>query len=429
MSRPHPPTATLSLSISLAAALSCAALGCGDSGNAAGALVTNEATSSECNEALGDECSTASPGCTDDAECGAGSCLDGACSAPEPGGGCTGPGCMTGGGLAGAGGFLVDDVTGPGVDEEEEEAVCVDLDVEFQRVTPTVVLLIDQSGSMERSFDTVIDGGRPVNRDRWEALVSTLTDPATSLIKELEDSVRFGMALYTSQDGFGTGSMPKACPQLDSVDIGLGSFSDISRTLERSEPQSDTPTAESIDAIVAELVAFEEQGPKSIILATDGDPDTCEDPDSNGQNASKALSEDAVEAAYLAGIRTHVISVGDDATADHLQAMAELGAGGDPLAQAYTALDTQALVEAFNDIIGDVRTCDFALEGSVAARDAARGSVILDSQELVFGDANGWEMPDEQTVRLLGEACEQVLEAADGISMSFPCDAIEIIPR
>lgn len=300
-------------------------------------------------------------------------------------------------------------------------AVCVDLEVDFERVTPTVVLLIDRSGSMRQPFDNGLD--------RWETLVQTLTDPQESLIQKLDTSVRFGMALYSSNGGFGNGPTPRQCPILTGVDISIGNFSGLSALLSSNQPGGDTPTAESMAATAAQLTAFAEPGPKSIILATDGDPDTCDDPDANDDAGSKELSVGAVTAAFAEGIATHVISVGDDVTASHLEALAVAGAGGDPAARAYTALDTEGLVDAFNTIIGSVRTCDFTLQGSVEPNDAPRGSVLLDGEALVFGDANGWTMPDESTVRLEGGACEALQADASGISMSFPCDAIEIIPR
>jgi hypothetical protein len=267
--------------------------------------------------------------------------------------------------------------------------------------------------------------------DRWQTLVQTLTDPQGSLIRKLETSVRFGMALYTSDRGFGGGAVPRQCPILTNVDIAIGNFASMSAVLANTAngPKGDTPTAESMAAVAAELKGFAEPGPKSIILATDGDPDTCDDPDANNDNASKAQSVDAVAAAYAEGISTHIISVGDEVTASHLKALAVAGSGGDTTAEAYTALDTAALVRAFDAIIGTVRTCDFTLQGTVDPVDAPRGSVVLDGQALVFGDPNGWVMPDESTVRLQGTACETVQADASGIAMSFPCDAIEIIPR
>ena len=384
-----------------------AVLGCSSS-DPSGTSVACDLASGTCLE-LGETCDS-------DLQCGSGSCLGGECgSAPDVGGGGSG-GLESGGG--GTYGF-VDDLDPQGGSGGEEES-CVDLDVDFSRVTPTVVLLIDQSGSMLQNFENGVN--------RWQTLRNTLTDPETSLLKKLDTSVRFGMSLYTSDRGFGTDpEAPKECPLLKTVDIALGSFSDMADMLEDNGPAGDTPTAESVAAVTERLAAFTEDGPKSIILATDGDPDTCADPDANNQGASKDLSVAAVTAAYGAGIATHVISVGNQVTAEHLKDLAVAGAGGDEDAEAYTALDTTALVDAFNQIIGSVRTCDFTLQGRVEQDDAARGTVTLDGQALTFGDPNGWEMPDETTVRLLGSACETVQADASGISMRFPCDAIEII--
>lgn len=399
-------------SLALVAAAFTVSACAGDSAEGAAGVVGGGCGSADC----------AGPGdvCGSSTECADGSCVGGQCVAAggEGGAGGGGPDMPSEDGTGGT--FILTDDLEPSA--AGAPSVCLDLEVDFERVTPTVVLLIDRSGSMIQPFDNGLD--------RWETLVETLTDPGDSLIKKLEGSVRFGMALYMSDRGFGNGPTPRQCPVLSSVDISIGNFSSMSELLSTSAPRGDTPTAESLAAVAAELEAFAESGPKSIILATDGDPDTCEDPDANADEASKAQSVAAVAAAYAAGITTHVISVGDEVTASHLEALAVAGSGGNAAAQAYTALDTEALVSAFEDIIGTVRTCDFTLEGTVAARDARRGTVVLGGEALVFGDPNGWVMPDESTVRLQGEACESAQgDDATGISMSFPCDAIEIIPR
>lgn len=355
--------------------------------------------------------------CTADSECGSGACSGGRCAAAGGGEAGSGPTMPSENGAGG--GFILGEDFEPAAGGAP--AVCVDLQVDFERVTPSVVLLIDRSGSMTQPFDNGLD--------RWETLVQTLTDPQTSLIEKLDTSVRFGMALYSSNGGFGGGPTPRQCPVLAAVDIAVGNFESMSALLMSNQPRGDTPTAESLEAIVGQLRAFADAGPKSIILATDGDPDTCEDPNANDDEGSKARSVAAVTAAYAEGISTHVISVGDEVTESHLKALAVAGAGGDPAAEAFTALDTQGLVDAFTQIIGSVRTCDFTLEGTVDAADAPRGAVLLDGQALVFGDPDGWTMPDEKTVRLQGVACEAIQADAAGISMSFPCDAIELLPR
>lgn len=369
-----------------------------------------------CDPAVDAVCRAPGDSCQSDVECSTGSCSAGACVSSGPDG--------SGGSSAfGGGGFLVDDLGQP---PPPEDKTCVDLDVDFTRITPTVMLLIDQSGSMDQSFEN--------GRDRWQTVRETLSNSETSFLKTLESSVRFGMTLYTSDGGFGNGPTPRTCPKLQKVGIQLNNFQSIAAFLNQKNdgeyvygPAGDTPTAESVEAVSASLRAFEEEGPKSIILATDGDPDTCEDPDANDSAASKTRSVQAVRDAHTAGIPTHVISVGSEVTASHLKALAVAGAGGDQSAVAYTALDTSALEAAFDAIIGSVRTCDFTLEGKVTAANAPRGTVLVDGQAVTYGDANGWEMPDDQTVRLNGTACSRVQADAGGVSMKFPCDAIVIL--
>jgi von Willebrand factor type A domain len=418
MSRPIREHFNLRLAVAACAALWTAALGC-SSGAPKGTSLIDAAG---CDPALDAVCGAVGAGCQSDAECGSGSCSSGACVSIGPGGG-GGAGGTSNGSLDEL--FSADDLKDNGL---HEDPTCVDLDVDFARVTPTVMLLLDQSGSMDQNFEN--------GKDRWQTLRETLTDPTNSLLKKLDTSVRFGMTLYTSDGGFGTGATPRTCPKLQNVVIGLGNFTTMSNFLNQKKngnyvygPAGDTPTAESVDAVVRTLTGFQEEGPKSIILATDGDPDTCRDPNANDSDASKVLSVTAVQHAYEAGIPTHIISVGNQVTASHLKALAVAGAGGDTTAQAYTALDTSALVAAFDAIIGSVRTCDFTLDGTVTPANAPRGKVVLDGQALSFGDANGWQMPDEQTVRLQGTACARAQANAAGISMKFPCDAIKIGPR
>jgi len=418
MSRPIRERINLGLAVAACAAVWLSTLGCSDSGAAKGTSLIDAAG---CDPARDAVCGAVGAGCQSDAECISGSCAGGACVDLGP----NGAGGSTGGSDEL---FSADDLKN---DHPAEETTCVDLDVDFARVTPTVMLLIDQSGSMDQNFEN--------GKDRWQTLRETLTDPQNSLLKKLDTSVRFGMTLYTSDGGFGTNPDPnsqRTCPKLQSVGIALGNFATMSSFLNQKQngeyvygPSGDTPTAESVDAVVRSLKAYQEEGPKSIILATDGDPDTCLDPKANDSDASKALSVTAVQHAFEAGFRTHIISVGNQVTASHLKALAVAGSGGDTTAQAYTALDTSALVAAFDAIIGSVRTCDFTLQGTVTAANAPRGKVVLDGQALTFGDANGWQMPDDQTVRLEGTACERVQADAAGISMKFPCDAITIIPR
>ena len=295
-----------------------------------------------------------------------------------------------------------------GVDELGFSDGCGSLEVTFTRRVPTVMLLIDQSSSMNEPFGTA---------SRWnvvrEALVGT-----GGVVPLLDKEIRFGATLYESQGGFGGG----ACPKLKSTKaIAQGTSAAIRALLEAEVPGGDTPTGESIDAVAVTLAAFAPPGPKYIVLATDGQPDTCAQPNPD-EGTNEAVA--AVRTAFSKGIGTYIVSVGSGVSAAHLQEMANAGAGwkpGDPPAKPYPALDAVALRGAFHDIIYGVRSCFFRLDGKV--KSAAVGTVTLDGTPIGYGDADGWRIDGDSELELTGRACAKIKAGDHDLKVIFPCDA------
>ncbi|MDI1446184.1 vWA domain-containing protein [Polyangium sp. 6x1] len=296
--------------------------------------------------------------------------------------------------------------TGPGAD------ACADVNVNFEKQIPTVMLLIDQSGSMTESFG---------NGDRWGVLYDTLMDPNDGIVKKLEKDVRFGLALYTSNNGNAGGT----CPMLAKVPLALNNHGAIDAVYGPQSPAGDTPTGESITAVTADLVAYQEAGPKIIVLATDGEPDTCAEPNpQNGQDESIA----AAQAAFGKDVRTFVISVGADVSLGHLQDLANAGAGlsvgGAEKAPFYQALNPQTLIDAFDTIINGVRSCVLKLNGIVDETAAASGQVYLDGKSLPYNDMNGWRLNGPDEIELLGTACDTIKQGDHSLSVQFPCGIV-----
>lgn len=309
--------------------------------------------------------------------------------------------------------------SGPNLDFFMEEATaeatteCAAVEVDTSPVTPTVVLLVDQSGSMWDDF-----GGMP----RWVALENTLFDVATGVIKPLEDDVRFGLALYSSNGGNNGGQ----CPILTELDPSFGNHAQLAATYAAAMPINDTPTGESLAAVADKLADFPEDGPKIILVATDGEPDTCAVPNpQEGQPETIA----AAQAAFANDIRTFVISVGAEVTDAHLQELANAGAGlpvqGPDNAPFYKTLNPAELVSAFEAVIGGFVGCEFVLDGVVDLDLVCEGEVLLDGEPLECGE--DWVLLDESTLKILGEACDTL---ADGelhtIDASWPCGAVSI---
>lgn len=292
-----------------------------------------------------------------------------------------------------------------------DPSTCAEAHIDLAGVIPTVMLVVDQSGSMKEDF-----GGQ----SRWDAVYNTLM-ASSGVVKQREDQVRFGLTTYTGVPG-------GACPQLAKVAPAVTNYGAIDGVLSANAPATDTPTGESIQAIIPELEAIQEPGPKVIVLATDGLPDTCAIPNP-ANDAERRVAQDlavsAVTAAQTAGIDTYVISVGPDVSQAHLQDLANAGVGlavgGADNATYYQALDAASLVTAFDDIINGVRACNFALDKAIDPSYADSGTVTLDGVELEQGV--DWQLLDDgQTVELLGQACDTVLDGDHTLEAEFTCD-------
>ena len=303
------------------------------------------------------------------------------------------------------------DGTGTGQEGSSTTMDCPSAEVQFEPVVPTVILLIDQSGSMTAGFD---------GTNRWNAVRDALIDPTTGVIATLQDTVRFGLALYTSNGGDAGGE----CPIITDVIPVVGNLAAITDVYEDESPSGDTPTGDSVDAVVAALADDMEEGPKIIVLATDGEPDTCEIPN---QQTGQVEAITAVENAFTADIQTFVISVGNDVSETHLQNLANAGVGwvpGDPNAPFYVPSDQDAMVAAFEEIVNGVRSCVLTLDSAILPGQADQGTVTVNGMEIPFDDPNGWQVNSPTEIELLGAACDAIQQGDVDITVVFTCEAI-----
>jgi hypothetical protein len=304
----------------------------------------------------------------------------------------------------------LEDPVGDGGGGGEHE--CPSVQVELSDVTPTVMFLVDRSGSMTASF-----GGT----SRWNAVYATLMHETYGVISRLQHEVRIGLTAYT-----GKADIP-VCPIIEQVPPAMGNRESIRQMYSQLQPIKDTPTAPSIMAVKSLLETVQETGPKIIVLATDGLPDTCEVPDPDGLPPALAESVAAAQAAHAAGIDLYIISVGSQVSQAHLQDMANAGVGlpigGAENAPYYQALNPDSLVAAFDEIITGVRTCSFAIDGRVDLSWAAQGTVTLDGVVLEHGTQ--WQLSDESTLELMGTACDELMAGGDHlVEASFTCGVV-----
>jgi len=304
---------------------------------------------------------------------------------------------------------------------------CVDVELKLTHITPTVVLLVDQSGSMSDPF---------VGTDsRWVVLRKTLMDP-TGIVMTLQGSIAFGLSLYTWRraDGIAT------CPEVTSVAPGLNNYASIDAVYEAANPIEGTPTGNAIRKVVGldgtgnvipgGLAADTSPGPKIVILATDGNPDSCESFGGNDA-ASQTRAVQATQAAYTAGVKTFVVAVGDQISEVNQQEIANAGAGqpvSTGTAPYYRTTNQAQLAQALTTIVLAFRSCKFTLHGAINPGSESSGTVTLNGKPLVYQGPDGWRLNGPGELEVLGAACEIVKSSTKAdLVVTFPCGTA--VPR
>lgn len=362
------------------------------------------------------------PGCDDvcptgsDSECELGTfCLSGVCSAQ-----CNATEGCGGGSSCNTRGRCVPDMGTGGMGGTGGGNACQSITITPTRSTPNVMFLVDQSGSMTDPF-----GG---GDNRWEAAHSAITD----IVDSLDAVVRFGLTTYTS-DG---GDNNPPCPRLPTqVDFALDNSPVIgnSSVYPPSYPSADggdTPTGDSIDALmtIIENDPPPAEGPTIIVLATDGEPDTCEQ--ANPQNG-QAEAVAAAAAAHAADVDVFILSVGDEVGASHLQDMANVGVGlaengseGD--APYWVGNNPAELETAFAEIIGGNISCDIQMDKQFdnVTKACAEGDVRLNGNPLDCPSEWRVKPGADDVIELVGDACDTLKSGDVTFTASFPCGAI-----
>ncbi len=294
-----------------------------------------------------------------------------------------------------------DNPTNPGPD-----ANCPAVNFTAKAVTPSIQLLIDRSGSMADPIG---------NTNRYNAVKNALVDATSGVVTKLQGKAFFGASLYSTDN---------PCPKLYSVGRAMNNRDAIATLINSQSPNGNTPTGGSIDQVVAGFAANPPPAgsPPIIVLATDGLPNNCDGNETAGQ--AKAIQ--AAQASYAAGIRLFILAVGTGIADNHLQAMANAGAGvqaGQPNAPYYVSNTPQDLTNAFNQIIGGVLSCELMINGSVDQSQASGGTVVLNGMTLTYG--SDWTLSSPNTIKLLGQACENLKNATNPVvTASFPCGSV-----
>jgi von Willebrand factor type A domain-containing protein len=294
------------------------------------------------------------------------------------------------------------------------DANCPAVHLQTMPVTPSIDLVVDRSGSM-----TMTD----ITPSRFQAIDTGLFDPATGAVTATQANVYFGEILFAGDqtpclflNGF---TAPRA----------LNNAAALKTLLESHPPNNgSTPTSNAVQAATADFMAAPPPAgsPPVILLATDGQPNSC----SNGPDAGASVN--AAKAAYAAGIRLFILGLALAGTNQYLQDMANAGTGK-PTGQApgcagcapfYTANNPAQLSAGLNSIINGVLSCDLTLNGMVDPATAQNGQVTLNGMSLMYGTQ--WTIdPNGMVIHLVGTACDTLKNTPGStVDAAFPCGSV-----
>jgi Mg-chelatase subunit ChlD len=291
---------------------------------------------------------------------------------------------------------------------------CARADVDASRVRPAVMLVVDGSTSMEGAYGSTT---------RWQAIRDALVGPDTGVVPKLEGLVNFGLAVF--------GTTPTCPLPMGMIAPALMNAEPITSAFPETPPGLSTPTGRALARVVDSLpdptVEVDTNlGPQIVVLATDGDPNDCTD----FATLNPQPSIDAALKAQSKHQQLYVISVGTDANAEHLQELANIGAGlerfASPGATVYYPDDAEALATTLEKLVDKAVGCDVKLHGpGVMVGQECRGTVTLNDIELECDGADGWKLIDSNHIRLQGSTCEQFKNDLGAlVHASFPCEII-----
>ena len=272
----------------------------------------------------------------------------------------------------------------------DEQAPTIDF------VEPTMVMVLDHSGSMGSSFADPVLG----SISRWNALHNAVT----FILETYAPVVEFGVKVFPSDSSCGVSAGLDVDPALDNGAAILASI-----PVATSSGTGLTPAYEAFVQGAAALVAADPERPRAALLLLDGDA---------GCAGSPALLTGEIAALFQShGVPTYVVGVDINAfTLSNMNAYAE--AGGVPLGNPgdverfYNATDTTQLQAFMDVVIGDLLSCDLDLDPAPTHPSLTEVDIEGSAYDLIDAEAcdagqDGWTYSVEYTqIRLCGGACE-----------------------
>ncbi|HVU00167.1 MAG TPA: hypothetical protein VHE30_00395 [Polyangiaceae bacterium] len=347
----------------------------------------------------------------------------------------------------------------------KEDASCGESSVVAKPKPVNVLLVIDESGSMQ-------DEPTGFSTDKWSALKSALG----TTLAAVQNDLSFGLELYPypkdPKAPIAVDCTDNCCEMPDApgiqipVEAGKTAVGKITTALDLGGPGGGTPTALALSRALDYFTTGAGKslvGDRYVLLATDGGPDcdegltctaaecttnldgecplpsngNCCDPQFGGA-AAKARCLDAagtkaqVSALAAKGVKTFVVGIpGAEIYGSSLDEFAVAGGEENPNGPPkYFAVDAAGGTQGLATVLGSitknlVTTCRLALEENPP--DINKLNVLVDGDRVPKG-ADGWNVDTSTsppTIALLGSTCAKVeAEGAESVQVLYGCKSV-----
>lgn len=310
------------------------------------------------------------------------------------------------------------ETTGDGTTGAPVKMPCQVKETVVEPVPPSVLLVLDKSGSMSmESWDHDANAQTPIVT-RWYSLRKVVE----GVVNKFNSVVHFGVKLYPKIDA-GSYVDQGACIVNPGVEVPIAPMN-AAKVL-ASVPTADfevlggTPMETGLKEAYKYLDTLDPSLQRFALLVADGEiSDTCK-----GENFYEALA--AVEDAYnLHGIPTYVVGIDvDPSTSEQLTSLAQVGgkpkAGPDPFYQTNNQVELEAAIQ---QIIDDTLSCVIAVDPAPAEPELFE-VWVGNTQVSEAGSCadNGWVWTKPHTeIELCGDACK-LLKKTGEVEARYYC--------
>jgi hypothetical protein len=293
------------------------------------------------------------------------------------------------------------------------EGLCGSTTISTNRAPTDVLIVLDRSGSMGESIggDCYCNGAQggvaacqAKNNctDRWSAVKTAIGSTVAG-----NPHINWGLSFFSASGNCGVSLRPQ-------VLIGPVSGTAIQSLIGSTIPNSYTPTAAAINAATTYLSGVNDDNTRTILLATDGNPNCGVGQQNDADDMPATLK--AIDGAYGQGFQVFVVGIGPSAS--NLGQMAVHGGTTD----FYPATSPEQLSEALAKISKIVSaTCTF--EATQTPPDLSQVWVYVDKNLVAQNPANGWTFgATSSEIVLTGSYCDAMLAGvSEKVEILFGC--------